>query len=314
MHACMHARTHTHTHTHMFRFWLRLPSGWCSALTLSLCGVTQASMAGMSEDEYKKRVNFLKQQRDKLMEMKRKEREKQLLSATSDQPARPASARAARNALRQPEAPAEPAAPSEEEKKLAMRKAIANRIKSELMGKKWAVLLQCSFHPFTSSWPSSFAWFQMHLHLIWVWCLCVFLFFSQRHNLHWLARTENHFTQQCSELATTAWSANDCTAVQQNINCTKTSISSRRKERCKLWNGVCLCPFSSHVTPIYISSSSDRWLPEIWSLIVSFFSSSLTLRTYSKAIPWLPAFQTVKMDWNRIHWKANGLPSCTILL
>lgn len=93
-------------------------------------------MAGMSEDEYKKRVNFLKQQRDKLMEMKRREREKQLLSAASDQPARPASARAARNALRQPEAPAEPAAPSEEEKKLAMRKAIASRIKSELMGKK----------------------------------------------------------------------------------------------------------------------------------------------------------------------------------
>ena len=176
MHAHIHTHTHTHTHTHMFRFWLPLPSGWCSALTLSLCGVTQASMAGMSEDEYKKRVNFLKQQRDKLMEMKRKEREKQLLSAASDQPARPASARAARNALRQPEAPAEPAAPSEEEKKLAMRKAIANRIKSELMGKKWAVLLQCSFHPFTSSWPSSSAWFQMHLHLIWVWCLCVFSF------------------------------------------------------------------------------------------------------------------------------------------
>ncbi|KAK7103618.1 hypothetical protein V1264_018485 [Littorina saxatilis] len=95
-----------------------------------------ASMAGMSQEEYQKRVNFLKQQRDKLMEMKRKEREKQLLSAASSQPARPASARAARNALSQAEASAEPAAPSEEDKKLAMRKAIANRIKSELMGKK----------------------------------------------------------------------------------------------------------------------------------------------------------------------------------
>ena len=93
-------------------------------------------MAGMSEEEYKKRVHFLKQQRDKLMEMKRREREKQLLSAASSQPARPASARAARNAMRQPEAAAEPAGPSEEDKKLAMRKAIANRIKTELMGKK----------------------------------------------------------------------------------------------------------------------------------------------------------------------------------
>ncbi|KAL8590290.1 hypothetical protein ACOMHN_006406 [Nucella lapillus] len=94
-----------------------------------------ASMAGMSEEEYMKRVHFLKQQRDKLMEMKRREREKQLLSAASSQPARPASARAARNSLRQSEA-AEPAGQSEEEKKLAMRKAIANRIKSEVMGKK----------------------------------------------------------------------------------------------------------------------------------------------------------------------------------
>lgn len=93
-------------------------------------------MAGMSEDEYKKRVNFLKQQRDKLMEMKRREREKRLLSAASSQPARPASARAARSALSQPDAVAESATPSEEDKKLAMRKAIANRIKSEVMGKK----------------------------------------------------------------------------------------------------------------------------------------------------------------------------------
>lgn len=92
-----------------------------------------ASMAGMSEEEYKKRVDYLKQQRDKLMEMKRREREKQLLSAETKQPTRPASARAARSAMQQPLAPTEP---SEEDKKLAMRKAIASRIKSEVMGKK----------------------------------------------------------------------------------------------------------------------------------------------------------------------------------
>ncbi|XP_076463897.1 uncharacterized protein LOC143296038 [Babylonia areolata] len=91
-----------------------------------------ASMAGMSEEEYKKRVHFLKQQRDKLMEMKRREREKQLLSAASTQPARPASARAARKAL-QPEGVGDGAAQAEEDKKMAMRKAIASRIKSEVM-------------------------------------------------------------------------------------------------------------------------------------------------------------------------------------
>nr|KAG5712787.1 hypothetical protein BaRGS_007384 [Batillaria attramentaria] len=97
-----------------------------------------ASMAGMSEADYKKRVEFLKQQRDKLMEMKRKEREKQLLSAASTQPNRPSSARAARAALNQPGKTADsaPAVNAEEEKKLAMRKAIASRIKSEVMGKK----------------------------------------------------------------------------------------------------------------------------------------------------------------------------------
>lgn len=94
-------------------------------------------MSGLTEEEYKKRAEYLKQQRDKLMEMKRKEREKQLLSAEKSQPQRPASARAARAALQQGEAPPKPPRLSpEEEKKLAMRRAIAERIKSELMGKK----------------------------------------------------------------------------------------------------------------------------------------------------------------------------------
>ncbi|CAG5130675.1 unnamed protein product [Candidula unifasciata] len=96
-----------------------------------------ANMSGLTEEEYKKRAEYLKQQRDKLMEMKRKEREKQLLSAEKSQPQRPASARAARAALQQGGAPQKPPRLSpEEEKKLAMRRAIAERIKSELMGKK----------------------------------------------------------------------------------------------------------------------------------------------------------------------------------
>lgn len=95
-----------------------------------------ASMAGMSGEEYKRRVEFLRQQRDKLMEMKRKEREKQLLSAEKSQPQRPASARAARVALKQGHGNRGPETNPEDEKKLAMRRAIADRIKSELMGKK----------------------------------------------------------------------------------------------------------------------------------------------------------------------------------
>ncbi|GFR66891.1 cilia- and flagella-associated protein 36-like [Elysia marginata] len=96
-----------------------------------------ASMAGMSEQEYQQRVQFLKQQRDKLMEMKRKEREKQLLTAEHSQPQRPASARAARAALGQGgNGQNQKAANAEDEKKLAMRRAIADRIKSELMDKK----------------------------------------------------------------------------------------------------------------------------------------------------------------------------------
>ncbi|KAK3780668.1 hypothetical protein RRG08_028116 [Elysia crispata] len=96
-----------------------------------------ASMAGMSEKEYQQRVQFLKQQRDKLMEMKRKEREKQLLSAEHSQPQRPASARAARAALSQEgDGKDKKGANAEDEKKLAMRRAIADRIKSELMGQK----------------------------------------------------------------------------------------------------------------------------------------------------------------------------------
>lgn len=83
----------------------------------------------------KKRQDYLKQQRDKLVEMKKKEREKQLLSAEQIQPQRPVSARNARSALQggQDAKKVDP----EEEKKLAMRKAIANRLKSELLGNNW---------------------------------------------------------------------------------------------------------------------------------------------------------------------------------
>ncbi|XP_059161888.1 cilia- and flagella-associated protein 36-like [Physella acuta] len=93
-----------------------------------------ASIAGVSEEEFKKRSEFLRQQRDKLMEMKRKERVKKLLSAEQSQPQRPASARAARAALRQAQEPTKPTA--EEEAKLALRNTIARNLKAELLNKK----------------------------------------------------------------------------------------------------------------------------------------------------------------------------------
>ena len=92
-------------------------------------------MQHLSAEDQKKREQFLKQQRDKLMAMKKKEREKLLLSAERSQPQRPVSARAARAALNQDNRLTKTVNP-EDEKKLAMRRAIANRIKTELMDKR----------------------------------------------------------------------------------------------------------------------------------------------------------------------------------
>ena len=56
----------------------------------------QASLSQLSPEELKKRQEFLRQQRDKLLAMKKDAREKQLGVATQSQPGRPQSARAAR--------------------------------------------------------------------------------------------------------------------------------------------------------------------------------------------------------------------------
>ena len=96
-------------------------------------------MSKLSADELKKRQDFLKQQRDKLLAKKKAEREKKLESYESEKgPAnrgRPQSARAARSAMSGGrKAPAASANP-EDEKKLAMRRAIADRLKNEVVGK-----------------------------------------------------------------------------------------------------------------------------------------------------------------------------------
>ena len=92
-------------------------------------------MAGMSADELKKRQEYLRQQRDKLVEMKRKEREKQLLTAEKSNPQRPMSARVARQAMKGETGDDKKVSP-EEQKKLDMRRAIANKLKAELIAPK----------------------------------------------------------------------------------------------------------------------------------------------------------------------------------
>ena len=56
-------------------------------------------MEKLDQTELKRRQEFLKQQREKLLKMKQEEREKQLQTAVKANPRRPQSARAARAAL-----------------------------------------------------------------------------------------------------------------------------------------------------------------------------------------------------------------------
>ena len=93
-------------------------------------------MSGLSAEELKKRQEYLRQQRDKLVEMKRKEREKQLLTAEQSNPQRPMSARAARQTMDGNAGGDNKKVTPEEQKKLDMRRAIANKLKAELMGPK----------------------------------------------------------------------------------------------------------------------------------------------------------------------------------
>ena len=92
----------------------------------------QASLSQLSPDELRKRQEFLQQQRDKLLAMKKETREKQLGAAAKSQPQRPQSARAARSAMKNGP---ETAGNKEDQKKMAMRKAIAEKLREEVIGK-----------------------------------------------------------------------------------------------------------------------------------------------------------------------------------
>lgn len=93
----------------------------------------------MTEDELARRTEYLKQQRDKLLELKKQERQKRLTTYTEQQPkARPTSSRAARRVTdgqqAEPEA-SQPPSQEDKEKKLAMRRALAKCLKQEVVDK-----------------------------------------------------------------------------------------------------------------------------------------------------------------------------------
>ena len=89
----------------------------------------------LSADEVRQRQEFLRRQRDKLLAMKKDAREKQLRFAEREHASqRPVSARAARSALQAP--PAAAAHTPDDCKKMAMRKAIAEKLRQEVIDKQ----------------------------------------------------------------------------------------------------------------------------------------------------------------------------------
>lgn len=94
----------------------------------------QANLSKLSPDELKKRQEFLRTQRDKLLAMKKQAREKQLGVASEAQPTRPQSARVARDAMSSQTA--KQSTDIDNDEKMQMRRAIADRLKKEVIGSK----------------------------------------------------------------------------------------------------------------------------------------------------------------------------------
>ncbi|CAH1791848.1 unnamed protein product [Owenia fusiformis] len=115
--------------------WLASAQAEASTGQSSIVNSMGANFSGLSKEELVRRQEFLKQQRDKLLEMKKTEREKQLKSLEKTTPQRPRSARVARSAISSTAAPSMPSK-QEDNKSMAMRQAIADRLKQEVIGKK----------------------------------------------------------------------------------------------------------------------------------------------------------------------------------
>ena len=78
----------------------------------------------------------MKEQRDRLLRMKNKEREKQLDTYAASQPKRPTSARTARKAVAIGDTDqVKPASEQADTKRLAVRKALADKLKKEIIYK-----------------------------------------------------------------------------------------------------------------------------------------------------------------------------------
>lgn len=105
--------------------------------TSSTSGRPAQQTQEMTEEELKRRTEYLKQQRDKLLALKRQEREKSLAKYTEQQPkARPTSARAARRVTAGEQVDSAASKSSEDDaKKLAMRRALAECLKREVIDK-----------------------------------------------------------------------------------------------------------------------------------------------------------------------------------
>merc|ERR1719367_1216042 len=104
--------------------------GDASVSTKSPSSEEQGSSSDINPDELKKRTEFLKAQRDKLLAMKRAEREKQLedVEKSSQMKSRPKSARAARSAF------GGKSTPKIDPKTLEARRALAEKLKAEVIG------------------------------------------------------------------------------------------------------------------------------------------------------------------------------------
>ena len=89
----------------------------------------------MTSEELKRRQEYLKQQRDKLLALKKQTRENHLTKFTEQQPkARPTSARTARR-MTAGEKVESSSNHDEDKKKFAMRRALADALKREVIDK-----------------------------------------------------------------------------------------------------------------------------------------------------------------------------------
>ena len=91
----------------------------------------QTGVQSSDADIMKKRAEFFKEQREKLLARKKDEREKLLLRAENDGSQRPCSARAARKAIDEPHETT--AMSKEDEKKMQMKRAIAEKLRQEVI-------------------------------------------------------------------------------------------------------------------------------------------------------------------------------------